>query len=129
MVARVVEPVSLDRHSTTVTKVVEGCVYIRRRFNAISLMRGELQHSALCSFSPHCPLKQQRKEHSSDSEAVRASRLGLYEKRYQQLYVTTAQNGGNRVKRARHSLVVTGRREERETKRVRLYDLSFLSKR
>ena len=62
--------VSLDRHSTTVTKVVEGCVYIRRRFlcnfsherraeratvtkvvegcvyirrrfNAISLMRGE----------------------------------------------------------------------------------------
>ena len=43
--------VSLDRHSTTVTKVVEGCVYIRRPFYAIFLMRGELQHSALCSFS------------------------------------------------------------------------------
>ena len=43
------ELVSLDRHSTTVTNVVEGCVYICRRFYAISLMRGELQHSALRS--------------------------------------------------------------------------------
>ena len=69
----------MDRHSTTVTKVAEGCVYIRRPFYAISLMRGELQHSALCSFSPLCPIIQRRKEHSSDREAVRASRLGLYE--------------------------------------------------
>ena len=52
--------VSLDRHSTTVTNVVEGCVYIRRRFYAISVMRGELQHSALCSFSPLCPVIQRR---------------------------------------------------------------------
>ena len=51
--------VNWDRHSTTVKKIVEGCVYIRRRFYAISLMRGELQHSALCSFSPLCPLIQQ----------------------------------------------------------------------
>ena len=63
----------MDRHSTTVKKVVEGCVYIGRRLYAISLMRGELQHSALRSFSPLCPLIQRRKEHSSDREAVRAS--------------------------------------------------------
>ena len=35
----------MDRHSKTVTNVVESCVYIRRRFYAISLMRGELQLS------------------------------------------------------------------------------------
>ena len=39
----------MDHHSTTVTNVVEGYVYIRRRFYAISFMRGELQHSALRS--------------------------------------------------------------------------------
>ena len=71
--------VSLDRRSTTVTNVVEGCVYIRKRFYAISLMRGEFQHSALRSFSPLCPQFQRRKETSPGREAVRASRLGLYE--------------------------------------------------
>ena len=30
----------MDHHSTTVTKVIKGCVYIRRRFYAIRLMRG-----------------------------------------------------------------------------------------
>ena len=39
----------MDRQGTTVTNVVEGCVYIRKRFYAISLIRGELQHSALRS--------------------------------------------------------------------------------
>ena len=39
----------MDRHSTTVTNVIEGCVYIRRRFYAISPIRGELQHSSLRS--------------------------------------------------------------------------------
>ena len=68
----------MDRHSTTVTKVVEGCVYIRRRFMHI-LMRGELQHSALCSFSSLCPLIHRREENSSDRVAVRASGLGLYD--------------------------------------------------
>ena len=42
-------------------------------------MRGKLQHSALCSFSPLCPVIQRRQEHSSAQKAVRASRLGLYE--------------------------------------------------
>ena len=70
--------VSSDRHSMTVTKVVEGCGYIRRRFYAISLVRGELQDSVLCSFSPLRPLIQRRKELPSDGEFVRASRLGLY---------------------------------------------------
>ena len=50
----------MDRHSTTATNVVEGCAYIRRRFYAIFLMRGELQHSALCSLSPLCPVIQRR---------------------------------------------------------------------
>ena len=69
----------MDRHNTTVTKVVEGCVYVRECFNVFSLLRGELQHSAICSFPPLYPLIQRRQEHSSDREAVRASRLGLYE--------------------------------------------------
>ena len=49
----------MGRHSMTVTKAVEGCVYSRRRFYAILLLGGELWHSALCSFSPACPLIQQ----------------------------------------------------------------------
>ena len=41
----------MHRHNTTVAKVVEGYVYIHKRFvNAISLMRGGVQLSALCSF-------------------------------------------------------------------------------
>ena len=46
----------------TVTKVVEGCVYIRRRYYAIFgiLSGGEFKVSALCSasLSPLCPLIQ-----------------------------------------------------------------------
>ena len=42
-------PSSLDRHSTTVTQVVEGCVYICGRFYNFFLLKGEFRHSALSS--------------------------------------------------------------------------------
>ena len=42
-------------------------------------MRGELQHSALCSFCPLCPLIQRSKEHSPDREEARAFKRGLCE--------------------------------------------------
>ena len=70
----------MDRHSTTVTNVVGGCVYIRRHYYAISFMRVELQHSALCSFSPLCPLIQQKiRTLIRPRGRVRASRLELHE--------------------------------------------------
>ena len=39
--------------AATVTKIVEGCVYFRRRYHAIfgMLSEGEFEHSALCSAS------------------------------------------------------------------------------
>ena len=63
-------------------KLVESRAHIRRRFNAILLLGGELWHSALCSFSPLCPLIQRKQKHSSDCVAVRASGLELYEQVY-----------------------------------------------
>ena len=66
--------VNLNRHSTTVIKVAEGCVYVRRRFVCKFLVEGGLEHSALplsalrspfplsapCSLSVLCPLIQRR---------------------------------------------------------------------
>ena len=77
--SRVGHHVSSDRHSTTATKVVEGCLYIRRRLYAI-LPLGEkalAPRSLLVLFS----LSSSRKKikHLSEHVAVRASELGLYE--------------------------------------------------
>ena len=69
--------------STTVTKVVEGCVYLRRRcYGILFMMSGrEFEHSALCSASLSLlsPLIHLLEIHSSDRAAVRAFGLRLYE--------------------------------------------------
>ena len=67
----------------TVTKVVEGCVYIRRRYYGILLrVGGEFEHSALSPLSLR-PLSHALSSNAttltSDCGAVRASRFGSNE--------------------------------------------------
>ena len=71
--------------TATVTKVVEGCIYLRRRYYEIFAMRWEessstplsaLRSASLSSLSSK---KQRLQISSSDRVAVRASAFGLYE--------------------------------------------------
>ena len=83
LLSRAREDISLDRHSTAVTKVVEGCVYMRKRFLAmfsrekgpstlLSALHYLLRLSSLSSNTTNI-------RNSSDRVAVRASGLRLYE--------------------------------------------------
>ena len=61
-----------------VAKVVEGCVYLRRRFYGIFDMvsGGEFEHPALCPASPLCPIRQPLRTNSRQT-AWRSGHPGL----------------------------------------------------